>query len=190
MTAQLGKFEQAAEQAARALTDHHGAWLGQGLQPCRDVGRLAHRRLRDRRITLARFADHHHTGVDAHTGLDGRGQFQFCNRLADFQRGVNRPGRVVVVGLRPAEIDHQAIAQVLRNMAVVARHHIAAGALVGLHQVAQVLRVELLGQRAGTDQVAEHDRDLPPLGRRCLRRSRQLGNRLEQPLAVAQRLHA
>ena len=65
---------------------------------------------------------------------------------------------------RPAEVHHQPIAQVLRHVAVIPRDDLAAGALIRLHQIAQFLRVEALGQRGGAHQIAEHDGELAALG--------------------------
>ncbi len=63
--AKVGKLEQAADQAARAWRDHDAARLGQGLQPGRQVRRLADDRLFLRRALADQLADHDPAGRDA-----------------------------------------------------------------------------------------------------------------------------
>ena len=72
-------------------------------------------------------------------------------------------------------------------------------AVVGADHVAQVLGVEPRGERGRADEVAEHDRELTPLGLsgRCGPRGRRVGgfpaglasrgDSLQQALAIAER---
>jgi hypothetical protein len=108
----------------------------------------------------------------------------------------------------PAEIHQQAIAQILRNVSLVALDDLATGTLVQLHQVAQLLRVARLRKRGGPGQITEDDGELAPLGFRAERFSRrtlilgrtdpcrrrfglvQLGDSFQEPLAVAKGVHA
>ncbi len=57
--------------------------------------------------------------------------------------------------------------QILCHVAVILLDHTSAGALIGLHQIAQFLWVKPLGQRGGADEIAEHDSELAPLGFGC-----------------------
>ncbi len=66
--------------------------------------------------------------------------------------------------LRPAEIDHQPIAEILRHMPVITADHVARGFLKGLHQSAKILGVQLFRQSGRADKVAKHHGDLTPLG--------------------------
>ena len=68
------------------------------------------------------------------------------DRCDDLQARADGTLGVVLMGLRPAEVDHEAVAQVLRHVALVPPHDSAAGLLVGRHQRPQVLRVKLLGE--------------------------------------------
>ena len=52
---------------------------------------------------------------------------------------------IVFVGEWETEIDEQAVAQVLGDMAFVTRHDLGARGLILLHQLAVILGVELLG---------------------------------------------
>jgi len=75
-----------------------------------------------------------------------------------------RPLGVVVVRLRVAEVGEDAVAQVLRDVALVAADRLAASVVVAAHHLAELLDVDLLGQRRRRDEVAEHDRQLTPFG--------------------------
>src|SRR5690242_16217690 len=97
--------------------------------------------------------------------------------------------------LRPAEIDHQAVTEVLSYMTFIARYDFTARALIGLHQCTQVFRIQLLRKLRGADKVTEHDGELPAFGFQLgcryawgFRRSRfcvlQSRNCLEQPFSM------
>ena len=76
--AEVGQLEQAADQPARRLADHDAAWLGQRLQPGREVRRLADYRLLLCRALADQLADHDQAGGDADPGRQrlacGRGR--------------------------------------------------------------------------------------------------------------------
>ena len=73
---------------------------------------------------------------------------------------------VILVRLRIAEVHQQAITEVLRNVAVKALDHGAAGGLIGAHDLAVVFRVELPGERSRVHQIAKQHRELPAFGLR------------------------
>jgi hypothetical protein len=54
--------------------------------------------------------------------------------------------RGIFVGGRPAKVDHEAIAKVLRHIAVPGLHRRHRRLLVGPHHSAVVFGIELLGQ--------------------------------------------
>ena len=64
--------------------------------------------------------------------------------------GAHRTLGVVLVGTRPAEVDEEPVAQVLRDMALVALDHAGADLLVAAHDLAPVLGVEASSQRASS----------------------------------------
>ena len=81
-------------------------------------------------------------------------------------------------------------------MPAVACHGARDGILIAAHDVAQILRIESLRQRGGTDQITEHDSQLPPIRRRAghgggrgcrWRGTGKVGGRLPQFLAMAKR---
>ena len=74
--------------------------------------------------------------------------------------------RSIFVGGRPAKVDHEAIAEVLRHIAVPGLHRRHRRLLVGTHHGAVVFGIEVLGQLRRVDQVAEQHRDLAAFGLR------------------------
>ncbi len=70
---------------------------------------------------------------------------------------------VVLVRLGPAEVHHQPIAKVLCDVPLETGHNLAAGTLIGPHDFAQLLRIELTGQLGRAHEVAEHHGQLPAL---------------------------
>jgi len=99
-----------------------------------------------------------------------------------------------------AEIDEHAVAHILGDKTAKARDGVGDTAMVGADDLAQILGIEAGGQRRRTDQIAEHHRQLPPLGlsdgsrsggrrRRCLR-CVERGNRVEQSPAMTTQHHA
>jgi hypothetical protein len=78
--------------------------------------------------------------------------------------GPHRALRVVFVRLRVAEIDEQAIAEVLGDIPLEAGDHFGAGVLIGPHDLAPLLRVELAGEDGGVHQVTEQHRELAAFG--------------------------
>ena len=68
-----------------------------------------------------------------------------------------------------AEVDQQAVAEILRDMPLKAGDHLGAGLLMSPDDLAQVFRVELTGKSRGVHQVAEQHGKLagvPPLEER------------------------
>jgi hypothetical protein len=81
-------------------------------------------------------------------------------RIEDRDRGAHRLLGVMFMRRGIAEINDQAIAQILRNKSIEPHHHIGNRFVEGTDLVAHVLRIER-GPRA--DHIADHDRELPPL---------------------------
>ena len=71
---------------------------------------------------------------------------------------------VIFVCQGVAEVDEQAIAQILGDMALKAGDHFGAGVLIGSDDLAQVFRVELAGEGRGVHQVTEQHRELAAFG--------------------------
>jgi hypothetical protein len=104
----------------------------------------------------------------AHSELNGwvllQPRVQRLDRLHDPETASHRSLRVVFVGTREAEVDEQPVAEILRNVSVVPADDLGAGLLVGAHDLAQVLRVELRRERSGLHQVTKHHGELAAFG--------------------------
>ena len=70
---------------------------------------------------------------------------------------------VVLVRGRIAEICEQTVAEVLRNVAAEPHHDGAPHLLIREDELAELLGIQLLGERSRTDEVAEEDRQSAPL---------------------------
>jgi hypothetical protein len=159
--------EQAAGQPPRARPDHHGPRCRQRLQPCCKVRRLADHRLLLRRAFADQIAHHHEPGGDPAPHLQRLpgGGIEPGDRLDQLEPGPHRPLGVVLVGPRIAEIGEHPVAHVLGDKTAGAIDDRGDNAVIGADHRAQILGVEPGRQRGRADQIAEHHRQLPPLGR-------------------------
>jgi len=71
-----------------------------------------------------------------------------------------------------AEVDEQAIAEILRDMALKAGDHLGTGVLIGPHHLPEVFRVKLTGEGSRIHQVTKQHGELPAFGFRCGQASR------------------
>jgi hypothetical protein len=67
---------------------------------------------------------------------------------------------VIFVRPRVAEVDQQAIAEILCNITLEAGDHLGAGLLIGPYHLAPLLRVQLAGERGRVHEVAEQHGEL------------------------------
>ena len=175
--------------------DQHLVGLGMALHPRGQGGRFTDRHARSAGVAVAQVgADHHRPGGDGDAQLQRLRRGNRLDRVEQLQATGHRPTGVVLMRARPAEVHRQPVAQVLRDHALVVRHHLGAGLLVGLHQRAQVFRVQPLRQRGRADHVAAQHGELATLGCgyrnghcwRCRRCGLEYRCRLHQPDPVAQ----
>jgi hypothetical protein len=68
------------------------------------------------------------------------------------------------VGSRVAEVDQDAVAHVFGDKAVELADRFGDSAMIRSDDLAQILRIEPRRKRGRVDEVAEHHRELPPLG--------------------------
>ena len=80
------------------------------------------------------------------------------------QPGAHGPLRVIFMRQGVAEVDQQAIAEILGDIALKAGDHLGAGVLIGPHHLAQLLGVELAGEHGRVHQVAEQHGELAAFG--------------------------
>ena len=169
--------EEALHEDAGAVADHHGSGPGGGLQAGREVRGLADDLVRLPARLVAGVGHHHLAGVHSDPDLDvvaAEACAEGRDGVHDRQSRGHRQPRVVLVRLGIAEVGEHPVAEVAGEEARVRGDRARARALVGDHDVAHVLGVELAGEPGRVDQVAEHDGQVPSL----TRMRRLLGGRL------------
>jgi hypothetical protein len=82
--------------------------------------------------------------------------------------GPHGPLRVIFVCQRVAEVNQQAIAEVLGDMAFKAGNHLGAGVLIGAHDFPELFGVKLRRERGRADQVTKQHGELAPFSVRDL----------------------
>src|SRR6185312_8756666 len=178
MAAEARALEELADELPRALSDHDGARLSQRLQPGGEVGRLADHPLLALGALAEQVADDDEAGGDADAHLHGATAQREAPERVD-HREAGAYGALGIVLLRPriAEQGKHAVAHVFGDHSAMMLDDRGAAAVIGADDLAHVLGIEQRRQRGRADQVAEHQRELPPLGvarTRC-RYSRPLG---------------
>ena len=174
--------EHPPHQPPRAGRDHDLAGRCDGLQPRRQVWRLADRRVLPVCRRLAELiADDNEPGGDADARLKGHvgSGLQRADRVEDGKAGAHGPLSVMFMSCRVAEIDEHAIAQILCDHTAEAFDLICAARLKGADDIALLLGIKSRGECGRPHHVAEHDREVSTLClcNRWLARGRR-GNRL------------
>jgi len=165
--AEVAIGEEAARHLARRVADQHRAGRRRGLQPRSQIEDAAD----DLDRSLPRPADpsaqHHEAAGDADARLQRNLllALELAHGGDDVQGRMDGVGGVVLVGARIAEIGEHAIAHELGEKAAAVADDVVADGLVALDQRHQILGVEPLRQGDGIDDVAEHHRQRPALGR-------------------------
>ena len=120
--AEIGKFEQVAQQLPRALGNDDAVGRGDPLQPCGEVRRVADDAALLRLSRPQKIADDHNPrrDPDPHMQRRSRGRLQLRRGLDDREPGAHRALRVMLVRLRIAEIGEHAVAHVFGDEAAVA----------------------------------------------------------------------
>ena len=158
--------EHPPHQPPRAGRDHDLARRCRGLQPRRQVWRLADRNTLPCVAGPQLLADDNQPGGDADARLKGHAGsgLQRADRVEDGKAGAHGLLGVMLMRCRVAEIDVHAIAQVLGDKSVKPRHHVGDRFVEGGDQIAHVLGVETCRKGRRADHIADHDRQLSPLG--------------------------
>jgi hypothetical protein len=141
--------EDAVEQARRHGTQHHRIGGRQALATRRNVGGVAHGKLllayptadgaHDRNPRVQAHADRH-----THAVLRHQASVERFHGVHNGQPGVYRPLDSIFVGIRIAKVNEQAIAQILRHVAIKGLDRYHSGLLVGADHGPVVFRIELL----------------------------------------------
>jgi hypothetical protein len=100
----------------------------------------------------------------AHPALLRQAGIELAEALYHAQPGPYRALRVIFVRPGIAEVDQQAIAEILGDMSVKAGDHLGAGVLIGPHHLPEVFGIELARQGRRVDQVTEQHGELASLG--------------------------
>ena len=138
-----------------------------------DARRLVRRRA-DHRVALGAHlgrdvADEHETGVDPDPRreldpvLAPDGRVEVLERGEQLEAREHRLTGVVLTRRGKAEVGHDAVALVLREVTVMLGDDPAAPLAVVLEQVADLLGLVALRHRRGSDEVDEHHRELAAL---------------------------
>ena len=85
---------------------------------------------------------------ELHTALLGEAGIELSHGLNHPQASRHGPLGVIFMGAGVAEIDQQAIPQILGDMALEAGDHLGAGVLIGPHHPTPVFRIELCRERS------------------------------------------
>jgi len=96
-------------------------------------------------------------------GLSGGRRLAY--RLKGGQGGAYGTLGIGLIGLRPAEIDQDAVAHVLGNKAFEPLYRLGDAPIISTDHLAQVLRVKTRRESGRADEVAKHHRELTTLGR-------------------------
>src|SRR4029453_9438095 len=80
----------------------------------------------------------------------------------DPEAATHRPLDIVLVRRRKSEVDHDAVAQEVVNVAIKAAHDGCADAMIGSQSLAQLLGIKAFGKLNRAHEIAEQTRQLPP----------------------------
>ncbi len=170
LRSQILQGKSALHQTRRRGTEGHRIGRGQSLNTGGQIGGVAHRKLFGA-VAAAHFSDDGHPRMeaDAHRHAHAvvryeMGLMQGAQGVEQRQAGMHGAVRGVFVGLGPAKVDQQAVAEILGDIAIIGLERGRRRGLVGTHHGAVVFGIELLGEFGRGDQVAEHHRDLPAFG--------------------------
>ena len=141
-----------------------GARPGQRLQSGGEVWRLADHAALLRGTGADQIANDDEAGGDANPHVQRLLCGEPADRVDDREPGASRALGIVLMRLGIAEINQHAVAHILGDKTAKAGDGVGDAAMVGADDLAQILGIEARRQRRRTDQVAEHHRQLPPLG--------------------------
>jgi hypothetical protein len=139
------------------------------LQARGDIGRLAEGQLFVSRPAPDLTHDHltrmdAQTHIELHPVLLRHAGVELPHGLHHPHPGTHRSLGIILMGIGVAEVDQQAITEVLRDMPLEAGDHFGAGVLIRPHHLAPFFRVELASEHGGVQQVTEQHRELAAFG--------------------------
>ena len=163
-------FEQARDKASGGIGNDDGVWFCDRLQPRREVGRFAQRRLLACSACIHKFAHHDETGRDADARMQALREHIETGDIGDkCKRRMHGALRIVFVDAGITEIGERTIAHVPGDEAAEAFNGLSCAAVIRADDLPQILGIESGGEQCRSDQIAEHDGELAALDRRCVR---------------------
>jgi len=150
--AEIAVFEEITDQPACARGDHDRVWLGQVLQPGGEVWCLAHDRSLLRRAFPDQIADDHQPGGDPDARLQFDGiDMEAADGVDSAQPRPYRPLGVVLMRLRVAEINQNAVAHIPGDEATGSGDDFGSGAVIRGDDLAHILGIQPRGECSRTD---------------------------------------
>jgi len=116
-----------------------------------------------------------HVHSQVHPALLRQTAIALTHRFRHPESGPHRPLGIILMGIGVAEIDEQAIAEILSNMALIALDDLGTRILVGPHHLASAFRVKLVGEPGRVHEVAKQHSELAEFGLKRTRLSALLG---------------
>src|ERR1700738_3421097 len=137
-------LEEVADELTRACVDQDRVRLGEVLQSSGYVRGFADDRLLLRGTGAQQIADDDETGSDADAAAERRSGVRLQRRDCgdDIEPGHDRALSVVLVRLRIAEVDEDAVAHVLRDKPADAADRLGDMAMIGTDHLAKILGIE------------------------------------------------
>jgi hypothetical protein len=152
-------------QLARLLTDDHRTRCRQRLQPRRQTGRMADRRVLDSRVISPDTAHHHLAGVYSHPHEQRQAarRAQRVRVMPDsalqFERRINRTLRIVSVCDRSAEQGEDSVTSRLHHASIETSNHLDHNLQRRIDQPARIFRIQRLEQIHRSLYVGEEHGD-------------------------------
>ena len=163
--AEIAQFEEIANEPPGALCDHDAAGRRQLLHARREVRRFADDAALLCFAVADQIADDDQPARDADAGGERSSvQFQPRDPLGEREAGAHRALGIVLMRLRIAEIAQHAVSHIFRDKAPQAADLLGHRRVIGAVELSQILGVEPRRQCGRTDQIAEHDGQLPAFG--------------------------
>jgi hypothetical protein len=161
--AEVAVFEQIADQPPGSWVDDHGVGFGKGLQSRGEIGGLPGNIPFLCLTDTGKAAGNNQASSNADTNLQSLGNLEVTDGLDLSQASAHCALGIIFMGLWIAEISQDAITHVSRDKAIVPTDRLSGALLVRTQNIAQILGIEARRECSRVNNVAEHDRDLPPL---------------------------
>ena len=96
-------------------------------------------------------------------GKGGDARVELPYLLEDGQAGPGDAFRIIFVGLRPPEIGHHPIAEILADMTAISGYRFGSSAMIGADHLTPFLGIELSRDARRVHEIAKQHRQMAPL---------------------------